>query len=366
MMSQCVLFLCSILYQCTTNALINNTKGYIITTQIDDYIIYANEEYVDEVFEDISNEVKIINDVIHKAYTESIIERLNIKKIIVIGESHTFAGYHLPNGILVFTLNSLRHDPEFVIHHEIMHQIDSEMATLRNDSEWDKLNKFGYVANYEEENRRQGFVAQYGMKKMAEDKATIYTEFMTRKFSKRENGLYYDPIIIAKFKLLFERLITFHTDFSKIVKTRNNEENFIFPSIVNNNKISIKFKDTDAYGYGYTNNRVDQHKIILLNVGSIYANYKTILPDNIKNLFEKLLPMIRNRSSETQSVEHMYPDKVCLFQTMSHILYLITYYGIKYDISIDIPENKPTYEEISRRVRHDGLRKLSGMITLYY
>lgn len=38
-----------------------NSKGYIITTQNDDYIKYVNDENVDQVFEDISNEVKVVN-----------------------------------------------------------------------------------------------------------------------------------------------------------------------------------------------------------------------------------------------------------------------------------------------------------------
>lgn len=334
--------------------------SYIVTTQIDDYVKYAKNECVDQVFEDITNEVKIINDIIKKTYTGPIIEKLNIKKIIVIENSRSFNGCHLPNNVLVFTLNALRNNPNHTIHHEIMHQIDKEMKTHIDDEEWDKLNKFGYVNDYTKENKRQGFITQYGMKSAAEDKATIYEEFMTRTYTKQNNGLYYDPIIIAKFKLLFERLISFHVDFHNIIEMRNTVENFIFPSITKENKISIKFKETllDPHVYGGINT---QRKIMLLNVDNIYAMYKTILPNNVQILFEQLLEMIINKIHPDRYQD--YHNNICLFDSMNHILYMITYHKIKYEISIDVVEDD--YKK-TKWNNSQCNPKLTGKITLYY
>ena len=70
-----------------------------------------------------------------------------------------------------------------VVHHELFHLLENSHAPelMREDPEWDALNPLGFVytaANLGE-GTIPGFVDDYGMTRLTEDKATVYAELMT-------------------------------------------------------------------------------------------------------------------------------------------------------------------------------------------
>ena len=79
------------------------------------------------------------------------------------------------------------------------------------NNEWTNLNNFTYTDQYANVQLplHPGFVTNYGMKDVLEDIATFFEEFMSFKYSQRQL-LQYDPIMLAKFKLLYKILISFN------------------------------------------------------------------------------------------------------------------------------------------------------------
>lgn len=217
------------------------TDAYKLTTDVNAYIDFCSNSYVDEYTEDPANVFNTITSSLNSIYTKEMLDKLNINNIIIIENSDNFCGLFCPpNNIVISTkCNTIKQ----TFQHEIMHLIDHKLGTSVEDIEWDKLNRFGYLENtWNTETKRQGFISNYAMKNIKEDKAEMYKEFIT--FSKGN----YDKVMIQKFELLFKRLLSFHQDFSKMITnfkqlTNSNTNKYYYDCNIYKEYINSEFVD---------------------------------------------------------------------------------------------------------------------------
>lgn len=243
------------------------THSYVITTNVDNYIKKCSTEYVEEISYAITPVFDKIKSIIETHYTEPIIDKLNLKEIIIV-KSDKFNGLFCSPGTIVLSIKNNNFD-ETTLHHEIMNMIDYS-STNSYGEEWDRFNKFGYAKD-NSHTLMKGFISWHSMKNRKLDIATMFEEFMCTTYSKGATPVLYDNIVINKFKLLFRKLIDYHADFDKIIKKRNIEKNYIFPDVDSKNVINIKFKSTNC-GPASNYYHCTQHGFILYNIKQIYNN----------------------------------------------------------------------------------------------
>jgi hypothetical protein len=328
-------------------------QGYVVTTNVDNYIKKCGSSYVTEISYDISNINKKINNIIDRSYTPNIIKESGLNEIIIVDRSDDFNGLFCPpSTIVIVATNDDIH--ETTLHHEIMHAIDY-VSSYSHSEEWDMLNKFGYVDDAINSNieLRQGFITKYGMTNKKEDMATMYEEFMMKTYSKLNNA-YYDKTINEKFKLLFKKLIDFHGDFEEIIKNRNEQENYIYPELNNENRINIKF-ETVHNCMDYANDV----GFIFYNIIQLQKTYENIVSSDINNWLVAysghdnkgyMTSFEIRRNVACTSDTNGYNRRNVVSGNILQTLHMLDLKNIKYTI----------------KVNHYDKVRVDGMITLYY
>jgi tetratricopeptide (TPR) repeat protein len=191
---------------------------------------------------------------------EPIIKKTGVTKFIVVKsiyKSNTeIGGLYSPNSkhIMISTSASSSADMITVIHHEMYHAIDKFIdikidyqirhdllnVYFNYDYQWLNLNLNinDYTNDYNKIPLKKGFVRNYGMSSMSEDKAVLYEYFMTI-YNRNKN----DEIIIKKIQLMILRLIEFSPNFYyiifDIIDINKNEEIFTHDFI----NIFVKYYD---------------------------------------------------------------------------------------------------------------------------
>jgi hypothetical protein len=119
----------------------------------------------------------------------------------------TFLAEHVLAISLEHAIGDRGEEPtEGIVHHELFHLIDWETApeTFEDDPAWSELNPAGFAYGPDQELRR-GFVDEYAMTTVAEDRASVF-EYMVGAPELACLLAEYDPILAAKIKLLATRL----------------------------------------------------------------------------------------------------------------------------------------------------------------
>ena len=158
-------------------------------------------------------------------YSKDFIQAVGFDEIVVCGQL-TFQSqqrYVVPSfGLRKFFVQTFdpQKDPgylEHAIHHDLFHAIDRLLLgreQMYKDQEWRSLNTPGHSYGYGGEHylekghspkTPQGFVSNYSLSAVEEDKAEIYATFILQPH-KLSDLLTSDPILASKTKLLLQRL----------------------------------------------------------------------------------------------------------------------------------------------------------------
>jgi hypothetical protein len=202
-----------------------SASAYVITTNynynIDNCtIVPLHGNYYKTIIED---ELQI--------YSESILEKTDVEEFIIVknikhNKKDICGFYSYSNSIIVLSSNAICGDITHTLHHELYHAFDASVYMKNNTDEWTSLNEYPYTINYNSILLQEGFINNYAMYNIKEDKAEHYEELMTAKKDTK-----YDDIIKNKFKLLIESLILYDFTFFDIIITRSNKNKF-FKNII--------------------------------------------------------------------------------------------------------------------------------------
>ena len=205
---------------CITNTGIN---AYVITTNVNTYNQKCdnNGKYpVREISHEIvdNNVIRKIRISITELLTKSVTTKLNLTEIILVESDENFVGMFCAPSTIVLVLKN--NDFEITtLFHEIMHMIDHDDGNFLKD-EWISLNKFNYTNNSTSSGKLiSGFVSEYAASNYLEDVACTFEELMMGTYSS-QSDLDLNEIILEKIKLLYLKLVIFHSDFKKIIKER--------------------------------------------------------------------------------------------------------------------------------------------------
>ena len=198
-------------------------NGFIIHTDLDIYKDRCKKKYNEKVDIDISDYFLKISNYIQETYGTMFDDYLD--DIIVVPENKKFIGRYCHPSTIVL---AYRYKFKSTLDHELMHLINYNIRIF--DNEWDKLNVVGHVKKYKKYDLRKGFITKYGMSKRQEDIATLYEEFIHRKYSKKQL-VRYDLAIMTKFKLLYKILISFDDKFLSIIDKKIIERGSMLPEI---------------------------------------------------------------------------------------------------------------------------------------
>jgi hypothetical protein len=211
-----------------------SASAYVITTNynynIDNCtIVPLHGNYYKTIIED---ELQI--------YSESILEKTDVEEFIIVknikhNKKDICGFYSNANNIIVLSSSKTCGDITDTLHHELYHAFDASLYMKNNTDEWTSLNEYPYTINYNSISLQEGFINNYAMYNIKEDKAEHYEELMTAKKDTK-----YDDIIKNKFKLLIESLISYDFTFFDIIITRSNKNKF-FKNIID----SIVVLNTD-------------------------------------------------------------------------------------------------------------------------
>jgi hypothetical protein len=157
---------------------------------------------------------------------------IKISPIITDENNTKICGFFCPEDQIIVISTHSKCDFKSTIHHELFHLIDYVLLSDIDDNEWNKLNKHKYTKNYDLVKLMPGFITNYGMSNIDEDKATLYEEFMLKTYSKDKLYYKYDDIVVSKFKLMFKRLIKFDENFEKIIKKNSNKKLYNYYKII--------------------------------------------------------------------------------------------------------------------------------------
>jgi hypothetical protein len=211
-----------------------SASAYVITTNynynIDNYtIVPLHGNHFKTIIED---ELQI--------YSESILEKTDVEEFIVVknikrNNTDVCGFYSNADNIIVLSSSKTCGDITDTLHHELYHAFDASQYMIDNEDVWFSLNEYPYTTNYNSIKLQKGFIRNYAMYNVEEDKAVHYEELMTAKKDTK-----YDDIIKNKFKLLIESLILYDFTFFDIIITRSNKNKF-FKNIID----SIVVLNTD-------------------------------------------------------------------------------------------------------------------------
>ena len=180
-------------------------------------------------------------------------------------------------------------DIGYSLHSQIYHMINYISGMTGYDEEFEKLNKHKYIGDdYKNNEKKEGFISRHSMRSANDDKASLFAEFMS--YDKiMINNKKYDDIIIKKFKLLFNRLIGFDSDFKKIIDDRNNELDFIFGFYDDNNSVRKYILSDNEITY----NTEDDEFISKFNVNLANQKEKERYNSLIKNFCKSIDSQIK-------------------------------------------------------------------------
>lgn len=311
--------------------LIQLTHSYKFTTDTNVYISQCSNKYVDEYTKNTNEIFNKIDNIIKTTYSSEIIKKLDINNIIIIDSNNEFCSlFCAPNNIVI---SAKCEDIDRYVHREIANLINYKLDKKVEDTEWDELNKFGYIPNnYSNEKLRQGFISNLAMRSSNDDKAETFAEFVSLKNKP------YDKILIQKFEILIKRLLLFDQSFNLIIDNFNrlskyhtdeyyftHKDNW-YRQAINNNDIEL-VKHLYSIGYPYPINVICitlENKNIELLDFFIKLKARSYINDNekkciIKSVKEGYLDMVKILYDDNEFDNNTYEDLLNIACEYGHI-----------------------------------------------